>query len=57
MSEYVLNIWLRVVHGERGANLVEYAILATMIAIAAIVAVRFFGSSTSEQFEKIASNF
>jgi len=57
MGDYVLKLWLRVAHGERGANLVEYAILATMIAIAAIVAVRFFGSSTNEQFEKIASNF
>ena len=39
---------------ERGASLVEYALLVALIAIAAIVAVRSLGSKVSQQFSKVA---
>jgi Flp pilus assembly pilin Flp len=51
-----MKLWIRIVHGERGANLVEYALLATLIAIAAVAAVRFFGTSNNELFEQVGSN-
>ena len=39
---------------EKGASLVEYALLVALIAIAAIVAVRSIGSKVSAQFSNIA---
>lgn len=40
---------------ERGASLVEYALLVSLIAVACIVAVRTLGSKVSQQFSGIAS--
>lgn len=52
-----MKLWIRLAHGERGANLVEYGLLAVLIAVAAALAVRFFGSSTNELFQEVGSNF
>jgi pilus assembly protein Flp/PilA len=41
---------------ERGASLVEYALLVALIAIVCLVAIAFFGSSTSERFSKAGSS-
>lgn len=41
--------------GERGATLVEYALLVALIALVCIVAVVFFGSETSDSFSRTAS--
>ena len=40
-------------NNEKGASLVEYALLVALIAIAAIVAVRALGSKVSQQFSRV----
>ena len=40
---------------ERGASLVEYALLVALIAVVAIVAIKSLGSSVSGQFSYIGS--
>lgn len=40
---------------DRGASLVEYALLLALIAIVCIVAVFYFGTSTSQSFSNTAS--
>ncbi len=39
---------------ERGQGMTEYILLVALIAIAAIAAVRYFGSKTKEGFENAA---
>ena len=41
---------------QRGASMVEYALLVSLIAIVAIVALRELGNSTANQFVKIATD-
>ena len=40
---------------EKGASLVEYALLVALIAIIAIVAIRVLGQKVSQQFSTVAS--
>jgi pilus assembly protein Flp/PilA len=40
---------------ERGASLVEYALLVALIAVVCIVAVTFLGTSASEKFGSVGS--
>jgi len=40
---------------ERGASLVEYALLVGLIAIVCLVAIAFFGQSTSGRYSSVAS--
>ena len=40
---------------ERGASLVEYAFLVGLIAMVCLVAVVFFGQSTSNKYSNVAS--
>jgi len=40
---------------EKGAGLVEYALLVALIAIVAIAALQFLGTSISEQFSNVGS--
>ena len=40
---------------ERGASLVEYALLVGLIAIVCLVAIAFFGTSTSHRFSTVGS--
>lgn len=40
---------------ERGASLVEYALLIALIAVLAIVAIRVLGTRISQQFSLVAS--
>ena len=40
---------------ERGASLVEYALLAALIAVLCIIAMRALGNKASTQFSAIAS--
>ncbi len=39
---------------EKGASLVEYALLVALIALVAIVGIRALGTSTNAEFEDIA---
>ena len=41
---------------ERGASLVEYALLAALIAIVCLTAVFFLGSETSEEFKSVGDS-
>ena len=41
---------------DRGASMVEYALLVVLIAIIAIVAIRLAGTQVSEAFDTIASS-
>ena len=47
----------RLVAGDDGAALAEYAVLIAFIAIVAIVAVTLFGSKISEKFSSLANSF
>ena len=40
---------------ERGASLVEYALLVALIAVVCIVAVTFLGKSASSKFSSVGS--
>ena len=42
-------------HRQRGASLVEYALLVALIAVVAIVGVRALGVQVSRQFSNIGS--
>ena len=41
---------------ERGASMVEYALLVALIAIVAILAITATGDQVSEKFEQVQSN-
>ena len=49
--------YLRVRFGtdERGASLVEYALLVALIAVICIVAIAFIGQSASSKFSSVGS--
>lgn len=42
--------------GHRGASMVEYILLVSLIAIVVLVAVQFFGSATSEKYSGTTSS-
>ena len=57
----MLSLWSKVqaclvLHDEKGASLVEYALLVVLIAIVAIVAITFAGQQVSETFSEIGEN-
>ncbi len=55
----MLAVWTRIqsaymaLRDERGASLVEYALLVVLIAIVAIMAVRFAGDQVSQTFSNV----
>ena len=55
--EFVAN-YLRARFGddERGASLVEYALLVALIAVVCIVAVTFLGKSASDKFQTVGNS-
>lgn len=55
--EFVAN-YLRARFGddERGASLVEYALLVALIAVVCIVAITFIGNAGSSQLEDVGSS-
>ncbi len=57
MSVYIgiRNLLARYLDDERGASLVEYALLISLIALAAFVAVAAFGTSLSSEYSDISS--
>ena len=50
--------WMRAKFGqeERGASLVEYALLVALIAVVCIVAVTLLGRSASSKFSEVGSS-
>lgn len=52
----VLKTWLTArCKSERGASLVEYALLVALIAVVAIVAITILGENASEKFSEVGS--
>ena len=54
----MLALWTKVtswVKSEKGASMVEYALLVVLIAIIALIAVQFAGDQVSETFSEIGS--
>ena len=41
---------------DRGASLVEYALLVALIAVVCIIAITFLGSSASSKFSEVGSS-
>lgn len=54
----ILKAWIQahVAKTDRGASLVEYALLVALIAVVCIVAITFLGNSASEKFSNVGSN-
>ncbi|MFP3906835.1 MAG: Flp family type IVb pilin [Acidimicrobiales bacterium] len=51
-----LKTWLqaRFADSERGASLVEYALLVALIAVVCIAAITLLGESASDKFDEVA---
>jgi Flp pilus assembly pilin Flp len=49
-------LWLSRTRDERGASMVEYGLLVGLIAVFAILAVKFFGGQVSSSFSNSANN-
>jgi pilus assembly protein Flp/PilA len=50
-------VWIRAhAREDRGASLVEYALLVALIAIVCIAAITMLGSNSSEKFDTVASS-
>ena len=43
-------------HAERGASLIEYALLVALIAVVCVVSVRFLGQSTTGTIDRSGSS-
>jgi pilus assembly protein Flp/PilA len=57
MNLTILKAWLQAKFSsdERGAALVEYALLVALIAVVCIVAITFLGESAETEFNEIGS--
>jgi len=55
----LLSTWLRVrcSRSERGASLVEYALLVAFIAVVCLLAIQALGGQTSTSYSRTASGF
>ncbi|UDY35639.1 Flp family type IVb pilin [Dermatobacter hominis] len=52
-----IKAWLKAqAKTERGASLVEYALLVALIAVVCIAAVSFIGSSAKDKFSQVGSS-
>ena len=58
LSYEFLATWLRARFGdtERGASLVEYALLVALIAVVCIAAVTVLGNNASDKFDTVGSS-
>lgn len=55
-SYQFVSAWLQSkVSDERGASLVEYALLVALIAVICIIAITFLGESASSKFSTVGS--
>jgi pilus assembly protein Flp/PilA len=51
-----LSAWLKAHMSERGASLVEYALLVALIAVVCIAAVTMLGDSASSKFSTVSDS-
>lgn len=57
MTLELTKVWLQAkLATERGAGLVEYVLLAALIAVVCIIGVTFLGDSTSGKYSEIGSH-
>ncbi len=63
MTRHLTNVYVRLsasvrryLDGETGASMVEYALLVSLIALAAFAAVTIFGSALSDKFGDIGTS-
>ena len=56
LVDYVRILLYRVSGEERGASLVEYALLVSLIAAVALIAVASFGGALSSEYSEIADS-
>ena len=53
----ILKTWIQArIKSDRGASLVEYALLVALIAVVCIVAITFLGNAASDEFESVGSS-
>ena len=53
----ILKTWIQArIKSDRGASLVEYALLVALIAVVCIVAISFLGDKASEEFSSVGSS-
>jgi pilus assembly protein Flp/PilA len=54
----ILKAWIQahIVKTDRGASLVEYALLVALIAVVCIVAITFLGDAADEKFSNVGSS-
>lgn len=55
MLHNVENAWRRLLRDESGQNMIEYALVAALIALGAIVAIQGLATSLSTAFSKVSS--
>jgi pilus assembly protein Flp/PilA len=58
LTQYnTLVAWIKAhINDERGASLVEYALLVALIAVVCIAAVTFLGESASSKFDSVGDS-
>jgi pilus assembly protein Flp/PilA len=56
MLQVALYIRARIQTSERGASLVEYALLAALIAMVCLVAIAYFGNATGQKLSSSGSS-
>lgn len=59
MNDLLLKLYVRCqqfLDGDEGQDLVEYALLSALIALAAIAGIKSIGTNVSTQFSKIAAS-
>lgn len=56
LVDYARILMSRVLGEERGASLVEYALLVTLIAAVALIAITTFGGALSSEYSEIADS-
>ena len=50
----ILKTWIQArIKSDRGASLVEYALLVALIAVVCLVAISFLGDKASEEFSSV----
>ncbi len=53
----ILKTWIQArIKSDRGASLVEYALLVALIAVVCIVAISFLGNEASKEFQSVGSS-
>ena len=55
-NSFATYVWARFGRDERGASLVEYALLVALIAVVCIAAITLLGENASEKFDEVGDS-